>query len=362
MLKYFWMKDLRNLLLLLALISIFLIQGQISLPILNLRSKRMSERGIYITTYTAQSKERMAYIKNILKTRNLNTLVVDVNYIIDKDLIPIIKQRKLSRNFEVKPNAWLKDFVKGLHDDNIIATARIVAFKDDHLAIVRPDLAVKMPGGALYRDLKGGLWIDPYSEEARSYKETMAEIAAVSGFDEIQFDYIRFPAERGANSAVFPHKQKEISRVDIICLFLKETKERVDKYNVSLAVDIFGVTAWQNKTDIENLGQDLKRMAKYLDILSPMLYPSHFHSGYDGYSNPGSHPYYFMNTGVKKALEILSGEATSLAPWIQGFNLRSPNYGPTYIKAQIDACKAEGVNRFLIWNARNVYDPVPGDL
>jgi hypothetical protein len=87
-----------------------------------------------------------------------------------------------------------------------------------------------------------------------------------------------------------------------------------------------------------------------------MFYPSHFHAGYDGYANPGSYPYYFVNTGVKKAKEILSGEATILVPWIQGFNLRSPNFGPGYMLEQIKACKDEGVDRYLIWNARNDYE------
>lgn len=184
----------------------------------------------------------------------------------------------------------------------------------------------------------------------------IAESAALSGVDEVQFDYIRFPAEGSAQYASYPHEKEGVSRVDIICQFLKEVKERVSKYNTSLAVDIFGVTAWQSKNDIESLGQDLKRMAKYLDVLSPMLYPSHFHYGYDGFDNPGAYPYYFVNTGVRQAGEILSGEVTVLVPWIQGFDLRSPNFGPGYIMEQVRGAKEAGVERFLIWNARNVYD------
>jgi hypothetical protein len=232
----------------------------------------------------------------------------------------------------------------------------MVVFKDDHLALSRPDLAVKIGGGGLYRDRKGGKWIDPYSDEARLYNELIAESAALSGVDEVQFDYIRFPAEGAARYAYYPHQKEGVSKVDVICEFLKAVRERTAKYNTSLAVDIFGVTAWQSQNDIESLGQDLKRMAKYLDVLCPMFYPSHFHYGYDGFANPGSHPYYFVNTGVKKAKEILSGEATVLVPWIQGFNLRSPNYGPNYILEQVRACEDEGVEGFLIWNASNVYD------
>jgi len=321
--------------------------------------KRSSERGIYITSWSAQSKRKMDYIKNIMKTRGLNTIVVDVNYLLDPYLIPLAKQHKLSRDIKVTAAPALSRLTEDFHKEGFIVTARIVCFKDDHLVIARPDLSVMLPGGVPYRDHKGGHWADPYSEEVRIYKELMAEMAALSGVDEVQFDYIRFPAEGKAKNAIFPFEIKDISRVDVICQFLKDVRTRLDKYNVSMALDIFGVVAWQSKTDIKTLGQDLKRMAKYLDVLSPMLYPSHFHAGYDGFANPGSEPYYFMNTGVKKSLEIISGETTVLAPWIQGFNMSSPNYGPSYITAQIKACRDAGVHRFLIWNARNVYDTVP---
>jgi hypothetical protein len=121
-------------------------------------------------------------------------------------------------------------------------------------------------------------------------------------------------------------------------------------------VDIFGVTAWQSKNDVKNLGQDLKRMGQYIDVISPMLYPSHFHRGYDGYANPGSEPYYFINAGVKKTKEILSEEAVTIVPWIQGFDMCSPNFGPDYILQQVKACQDEKVEGFLVWNAGNRYD------
>ncbi|OGC14599.1 hypothetical protein A3J90_03340 [candidate division WOR-1 bacterium RIFOXYC2_FULL_37_10] len=333
---------------------------------LSSRQKKISDKGLYITSWSAQSKQKMDYIKNILKTRGLNTIVVDVNYFLEEPLLKLAKEKKLNKNTIVTASPWLTKFVEDMHKDGVIVSARIVAFKDDHLIIARPDLSIRLPDGKEYRDHKNGRWVDPYSEEGCLFKELLAERAALSGVDEIQFDYIRFPAEGAAENIVLPHKKiylqkagtTEIDRVDIICRFLKNTRQRLQKYNVSMALDIFGIIAWQEKRDIKTLGQDLKKMSEFLDVLSPMLYPSHFHNGYDGYSNPGSEPYHFMYVGVKKSLEILSGEATVLVPWIQGFNLKSPNYGPAYIDAQIKACKDLGVNKYLIWNARNVYDSV----
>ena len=357
------MTSIRKALLIATLIMIPFVMGQLPIKrFIDVHPKRTSERGIYLTSWSAQSKTKVAYIKHIMKTRNLNTVVVDVNYVIDPVILPLIKAKKLNSNTIIPPQKWLQDFTKDFHDEGYIVTARIVVFKDDHLIIARPDLGVRLPDGSLYRDRKGGYWVDPYSDEARLYKVIMSEIAAASGVDEIQYDYIRFPAEGSAKYAVLPHQKNDVNRVNIICQFLKEAREATSKYNVALAVDIFGVTAWQSKIDIDTLGQDLKKMAKYIDVLCPMLYPSHFHNGYDGIPNPGSEPYYFMNTGIEKSLEILSGEATVLAPWIQGFNLKSPNYGPEYIRAQVKACRDNGFDRFLIWNARNVYDTVPINL
>jgi hypothetical protein len=281
--------------------------------------------------------------------------VIDAKEILSKPFLLLLKEKKLFSDTKADPSPWLSKLVQELHREGFIVTVRLVTFKDDHLVIARPDLAVKLKGGGIYRDHKGGRWSDPYSDEVRWYNELIAEAAAASGVDEIQFDYIRFPAEGAARHAFYPHAKEALSRVEVICKFLQSVRERTARYNTSLAVDIFGITAWQSKNDIENLGQDLKRMAKYLDVLSPMFYPSHFHSGYDGFANPGSHPYYFVNTGIKKAREILSGEATVLVPWIQGFNLRSPNFGPNYILEQLKASREEGVEGYLIWNARNDY-------
>ncbi len=320
------------------------------------KQKRISDKGIYVTAYMAQLPVRFGQIKEQARKAGLNTLVIDAKEVISRPFLELARERKLTPATKASPSPWLTKLAEELHREGFIVTARIVVFKDDHLVLSRPDLGIHLSGGELYRDRKGGKWADPYLDEVRLYNCLIAESAALSGVDEVQFDYIRFPAEGTAKYAVYPHASPEVSKVDIICRFLKEARERVAKYNVSLALDIFGVTAWQSEYDVEILGQDLKRMAKYLDVLSPMLYPSHFHSGYDGFANPGSYPYYFMNTGVKKAKEILSGEATVLVPWIQGFNLKSPNFGPNYILEQVRACKEVGVDRFLIWNARNDYE------
>jgi hypothetical protein len=320
------------------------------------KEKRRSDRGIYITAAMSKTSRYFNYIKRMAKKSKINTIVIDAKRDLEPPVLALIKERKLDNETGMLSNPWLTKLTKKLHDEGFIVTARIVVFKDDHLALARPDLAIKLKGRQYYFDRKWGRWVDPYSSEVRLYNKKIAEIAALSGVDEVQFDYIRFPAEGNAYRAIFPYYKEGVSRVDTINTFLAEARECLDKYNVSIGVDIFGVTAWQMHNDVETLGQDLKKMAKYIDVLSPMFYPSHFHSGYDGIKEPGAHPYYFLNTGVKKTKKLLASDKVKIVPWIQGFNMNSPNFGPWYVAEQVRACRAEGVHGFLVWNAANNYE------
>jgi hypothetical protein len=318
------------------------------------KEKRSSGRGIYVTAAVAHLPKRFNELKQQCLAAGLDTMVIDAKDQVSEPYLALAREHKLTPETRAVANPWLAKLAAELHKDNLILTARIVVFKDDRLALARPDLGVQL-GGGLYRDKRGGKWLDPYSDEVRLYDALIAEAAAMSGVDEVQFDYIRFPAEGGARKANYLHRKKGVSKVDIICEFLKEVRARVAPYNTSVAVDIFGVTAWQSKVDIDNLGQDLRKMAQYIDVISPMLYPSHFHAGYDGFANPGAEPYYFIHTGVVQAKKLLSGEAAALVPWIQGFDLHSPNFGTNYILEQVRACKEEKISGFLIWNAGNNY-------
>lgn len=322
------------------------------------KTKVCSDKGLYVTQWVAQTPRRFSQIKAQAKQAGLNTIVIDIKQKIENPITELAKQKKLSLTANVTPDAWLKNVVSELHKEDFIVSGRIVVFKDDHLAIARPDLAIKRADGKLYTDRKGGRWVDPYSSEVRIYNQLIAKIAAISGIDEVEYDYVRFPAEQGADKIISSFYDKR-SKVDVINGFLKDTKQVLEKYNVSLAVDIFGVTAWQSTTDIVTLGQSIEAMAEYIDVICPMLYPSHFHRGYDGYANPGEEPYYFINTGVKKCNEILAGKKVKLVPWIQGFALGTKNFGPSYIAKQVKACNDEGIDSYLIWNAGNRYDQLP---
>lgn len=342
-----------------ALVFILILSLSLPLQATPRSFKRTSDKGLYVTHHVAQTKTFLEYVKGQAKKSGLNTLVVDSKPIIQSHLLPLMKGRRIPLDYVPQGNLWLSHLTEELHKEGFIVSTRIEMFKDTSLARARPDLAVKRKYDLPYQDFLGQLWVDPYNFEVRNYNLKLIEIACKSGVDEVQLDYIRFPAEGNVKGLVFPHKDCR-SRVDIISTFLKEAKAIADRYNVSLAADVFGVIAWDNyPEDRLLLGQSLEAMAEHLDVISPMLYPSHFHSGFDGFSNPGEWPYYFVSCGVEKTLKKIKGTHCKLVPWVQGFDMATDNFGPKYIKEQIEACSDLGVKNYLIWNAGNRYDWLP---
>ena len=343
-----------------ALTSLFLLltlamaQAQEARPL-----KRTSDKGLYVTHHVGQSKGFLGYIKKQAKKHGLNTLVVDSKPIIQKHLLPLTERKALKRDFVVQKNLWLSHLADQLHKEGFIVSTRIEVFKDSSLARARPDLAVKRKYDLPYQDFMGQLWADPYSQEVQDYNLLLVEIACRSGVYEVQFDYIRFPAEGDIKDLKFPFEDKR-SRVEVISSFLKKARKITEKYNVSLAADVFGVIAWDTyPEDRLLLGQSLEAMAEHLDVISPMLYPSHFHPGFDGYTNPGEWPYFFVSSGVEKTKKKIEGTNCKLVPWIQGFDMATQSFGKGYIKEQIDACEDQGISNYLIWNAGNRYDWLP---
>jgi len=144
-------------------------------------------------------------------------------------------------------------------------------------------------------------------------------------------------------------------KYDAIEGFLKKANERFENSNVSIAIDVFGVMSWLKDKDIETIGQRVGYMAKYVNVISPMLYPSHFDNGFDGFSNPSNEPYTFMRNGTEKTIKIVKGTDAKIVPWIQGFSYRVKNFDEKYINEQIRGLKDCGISNYLVWNAGNNY-------
>jgi len=251
----------------------------------------------------------------------------------------------------------LPKYTKFLHSLGLHAIARIAIFRDERLVVAHPELAVKSKKtGQPWRENGRLVWTDPSRIEVQEYDMALAQAAIAGGADEIQFDYIRFPAEGDQKDASFSFQKShpEWQRSDVIADFLQRAYSSIHAKGVLLSLDVFGIMAWQRHVDLSHTGQDIVRMAKHCDVLSPMIYPSHFF-GMDGYAKPGDEPEHFIAESMDRFQLITKGSGVVLRPWLQAFAWRTKTYSPKYIEVQVLTAKNNGGVGFLFWNANNDY-------
>ena len=251
----------------------------------------------------------------------------------------------------------LPKFIHFLHSQNLHAIARVAIFRDQRLVETHPELAVKSyKSGQAWRENGKLVWTDPSQPKVQDYDIALAKKAAEAGADEIQFDYVRFPAEGDQKDAsfYFQTEHPEWHRSDVIADFLKHAYAELHPTGALLSLDVFGIMAWQRPVDLAHTGQDIVRMAKYCDVLSPMIYPSHFF-GMDGIAHPGDAPEHFIGESMVRFETITKGSGVVIRPWLQAFRWRTKTYSPKYIEAQVITAKNKGGIGFLFWNAANDY-------
>jgi len=255
----------------------------------------------------------------------------------------------------------LPKFVRWLHSMDMHAIARIALFRDEHIATQHPELAVhSRTTGKVWLENGKQVWTDPSNPRVQDYDLALANSVAGSGVDEVQFDYVRFPAEGDQKDAGFLFQSqpaaggKPLERKDVIANFLARAYAQLHPKGVLLSVDVFGVMAWQRSVDLNHTGQDIVAMAQHCDVVSPMIYPSHFF-GMDGYAAPGDAPEHFISTSMDRFRAITASSGVTIRPWLQAFAWRTKTYSPEYIETQVKTSKEHGGIGFLLWNARNDY-------
>ena len=252
------------------------------------------------------------------------------------------------------PIPSLSKTLKYLHDQHIYVIARMALFQDQMLATQRPDLAIKNGKGILLWKGKP-LWVDPARREVQSYNLLLVRELIQSGVDEIQFDYVRYPAEGDLSQARYYNVKKPADKTFHLKKFLAGAWILTRDTGVKISIDIFGVVAWGENLDIAATGQRIEELAPFVDIISPMLYPSHFNKGFDNIPVPADAGHYFYYQGVKKILEK-TGDRVVVRPWLQAFPWRVTNYNEHYIKEQIRGIREAGGLGWMMWNAGNKYD------
>jgi hypothetical protein len=356
-------------------------------------AKDFEVRAIYLTGIMAASDHGLRIIRHWREVGG-NAVVFDIK---DSDgSVTIPFEHPLLGKHQVYIHDVPK-FIRFLHQENMHAIARIAIFRDERLVKEHPELAVQSKrSGQPWRENGKLVWTDSSNPTVQDYNIALAKYVAQLGADEIQFDYVRFPAEGDQKDASFVFQKEqgakqEISeaapaaaetpdtactpaakgrkrncgttsaktaqgpqRSDVITAFLKKAYAEIHPTGALLSLDVFGVMAWQRSVDLSHTGQDIVGMAKYCDVLSPMIYPSHFF-GMDNIAHPGDEPAHFIGESMERFELITKGSGVVIRPWLQAFHWRTKTYSPDYIKVQVQTAREKGGIGFLFWNAANDY-------
>src|SRR4030066_844960 len=321
----------------------------------SLRVEKPEVKGIHVTSWIAGDRRYFPDLIKLIDETELNTIVIDLKeadgrIAYDAD-VPLARSsgsiQKRIRNLDA--------VIEECKRHNIYKIARIVLFKDTYLAEKRPDLAIMNKAAkGIWRDYKGEAFTNPYSKEVWDYNLRLAEDAASRGFDEIQFDYVRFPSDGPLRDISYPDGHNEDKAVSLISSFVEEADRRLSPYNVKLSVDVFGLTTLRDDVGI---GQNFKQLIDRVDYISPMVYPSHYWKGAYGYKNPNNAPYDIiklsLRDAIRKSVDQSQGEAVikeKIRPWLQDFPLGYPSYGAAEVGGQIRAANELGINEWLLWN------------
>ncbi len=305
-------------------------------------------RGIHVTMTLASLKGKLAEYAS-LKDQGLNTIELDVKdengtVAFSSSEAPLADEVGAAGNYYNPARV-----AKQLHAQGIYLIGRVAVFEDPVLSARRSDLAIQRSDGSTWLDNRGLGWSNQYNRKVWEYNVSIAKAAVKAGFDEIQFDYVRFPSDGPTESAVWPGKVNESMSVTI-AHFLEYASSQLKPLGARVSADVFGLAA----TNKLGVGQSPKLMARYVDALSPMVYPSHFGPGQYGLADPQAAPGMTVGYALGDFNAAIRGSKTELVPWIQDFTM-GRKYTLADIQDEILAVRRSEARGFLIWNASGEY-------
>jgi hypothetical protein len=311
-------------------------------------------RAVYMSAWVASTPSIRAKIIQLIDTTTINAVIIDikdatgrVSFLVDD---PIVADTG-------SPRALITDIsglIETLHAKNIYVIGRISVFQDPYLAEKKPEWAIQsISTGKPWKDRKGLSFLSPTKPEVWNYMEHLAIASHNAGFDEINFDYIRFPSDGNIKDIAYPTGQG--TKSDILEKFFVHLGERMRAEGITTSADLFGMTT--TNTDDMGIGQVLEKTMPHFDFIAPMIYPSHYPKNFNGYANPAAKPYEIvtiaMKTGVERA--VAAGyTASKFRPWIQDFDLGT-KYTADMIRDQIRALHEQGIESYMVWDPANTY-------
>lgn len=326
-------------------------------------------KGLYVTGWSAGIPDRIEHFIELCGQTEINALVIDVK----DDSGELSFKSEIAQNSAAAVNKIRnpEEIVAKLKSHGIYTIARIVCFKDPIWSRENPGLAIKDKNGNLWKDAKGFTWLNPYISESWDYLINVAREAARLGFDEVQFDYIRFPTDGNIKEIDYGDADWKITKTEAVGEFLKYARQELQNENIFVSADVFGIIA-VSRLDSETIGQDLEIMARNADSLCPMIYPSHYankgQNGVGQYINdilfeaPDKQPYEVIYNTLLLIKDRVSDieDGAVIRPYLQDFTLGSGSiyyqeYTAQQIREQIQAVYDAGFEEWIFWNSSNIY-------
>ncbi len=315
---------------------------------MDVRMERLDIKAAYLTGGHLNDEAAVQRIIDLAQTTEINAVVIDMkewNVYYDTDVQFFIDADDVAPAFD--PVSLVQRFA----DAGLYTIARIVVFNDPVVAENRPDLAIKTTDGQLWRGYNGNAWVNPYEQELWQPNIDLGIEAAEMGFDEVQFDYVRFPSDGDLSIAEFgvEHTYSEDERVGTIVDFLSMARDQLTAQGVKTGADVFAIIAIFS--DDQGIGQRFADFTRVVDYISPMAYPSHFTSGPLGMTEePNTQPYETLKITMASAAEKVPGMVLKIRPWLQDFTMGDPPYGPEQVGDEIRATVEGGASGWMLWN------------
>lgn len=312
-------------------------------------------KALYLTFWAANATSpRAKKVLDMIEEDAANALVIDIkNEFGSTSFKTSFKQANSYGAHHQRTNRDMEGFMQLMKEKKIYTIARICTFMDDLQATNNPEYAIKKKNGEIWRNHDGMAWVDPFDKRSHEYAIAIAEEAAKAGFDEINFDYIRFPAREGL---VYSKESTPQNRIQAIEEFLDKAQKRLRKYGVFISVDTYGNICWAEGEDDNNIGQTVRSMASKADYLAPMLYPSGFANGSFGVKYPSEIPYTVIYKSIANIQDRI--DPVRVRPWLQYFKdyaHSKKHYKKFEIQEQVRASRDANTSGWMMWSPSSRY-------
>lgn len=308
--------------------------------------------GLHLTAWVAGTSRLRRQFLDKTSGTVINAIVVPIKETDGRVYVPGVE---MAREFGTQRLAIPKpeELVADIHERGLKAIARVVVFEDNQLPRRKPEWAIRNPQGGVWENRKRLTWADPYRKEVWEYNFAVAQRAVEAGFDEIQFDYIRYPSDGDIENCRYSNPRHSSSTaVANLLEFLRRAHDRFEAQGIPVSAAVFGLTT--SADDDLGIGQDIDEMAPLVDAVSPMMYPSHYARGAYGLAHPNASPYEVIDFGLRDATRRLGANAYKLRPYLQDFSL-GVRYREREVREQFRAAQERGVRGWILWNPQNRY-------